>query len=115
MPIRDATKDEIEALRARLKEKQEQRWLDEGANEAMGMVHHHPPKGQPQRPRIVEERTTPLTAREYVAREYVARVIPAGRAFSWAAVALIVARTFLDNWLFLLVLGFVVFGAVAVS
>lgn len=110
MPIRDATKDEIEALRARLKEKQEQRWLDEGANEAMGMVHHHPPQGQPQRPRIVEERTTPLTAREYVAQ-----VIPAGRAFNWAAVAVIVARTVIDNWLFLLVLGFVVFGAVAVS
>ena len=55
MPIRDATKDEIEALRARLKEKQEQRWLDEGANEAMGMVHRHPPQGQPQRQRIVKD------------------------------------------------------------
>lgn len=110
MPIRDATKDEIEALRARLKEKQEQRWLDEGANEAMGMVHHHPPQGQPQRPWIVEERTTPLSAREYVAQ-----VIPAGRAFSWAAVALILARAVIDNWLFLLVLGLTVFGAVAVS
>lgn len=48
------------------------------------------------------------------AREYVARVIPAERAFSAAAVAVILARSVIDNWLFLLVLGFVVFGAAAV-
>lgn len=108
MPIRDATKDEIEALRGRLREKREQRRLEADINEAIKMVHHHPPQGQPQR--IVEERTTPLSAREYVAQ-----VIPAGRAFSWAAVALILARAVIDNWLFLLVLGLTVFGAVAVS
>ena len=108
MPIRDATKDEIEALRARLREKREQRRLEADINEVIDMVQHHPPQGQPQR--IVEERDTPLTAREYVAR-----VIPAGRAFSWAAVAVIAARAVLDNWLFLLVLGLTVFGAVAVS
>lgn len=108
MPIRDATKDEIEALRGRLREKREQRRLEADINEAIKMVHHHPPQGQEQR--IVEERDTPLSAREYVAQ-----VIPAGRAFSWAAVALILARAVIDNWLFLLVLGLMVFGAVAVS
>lgn len=110
MPIRDATKDEIEALRGRLREKREQRRLEADINEVIDMVQHHQPQGQEQRPWIVEERTTPLSAREYVAR-----VIPAGRAFSWAAVALILARAVIDNWLFLLVLGLTVFGAVAVS
>ena len=108
-----ATPEEVDALRARLREKQEQRWLDEGANEAMGMVHHRAPLGEQREagrmPQIVEERTTPLEKREYVAR-----LIPAERAFSWAAVAMILARSVIDNWLFLLVLGFVVFGAVAV-
>lgn len=108
-----ASVEEVDALRARLREKQEQRWLDESAAEVMSMVHHRAPLGEQRvaggMPRIVEERTAPLEAREYVAR-----VIPAERAFSWAAVALILARSVVDNWLFLLVLGFVVFGCAAV-
>lgn len=108
-----ASAEEVDALRARLKEKQEQRWLDESAAEVMRMVHHRAPLGEQRvagrMPRIVEERTAPLEAREYVAR-----VIPAERAFNWAAVALILARSVVDNWLFLLVLGFVVFGCAAV-
>lgn len=108
-----ASTEEVAALRARLREKQEQRWLDESAAEAMSMVHHRAPLEEQRTagrmPRIVEERTAPLEAREYVAR-----VIPAERAFSWAAVALILARSVIDNWLFLLVLGFVVFGCAAV-
>lgn len=108
-----ASAEEVDALRARLREKQEQRWLDESAAEVMSMVHHRAPLGEQRvagrMPRIVEERTAPLEAREYVAR-----VIPAERAFSWAAVALILARSVVDNWLFLLVLGFVVFGCAAV-
>lgn len=43
MPIRDATKDEIEALRARLKEKQEQRQLEADINEVIDMVQHRKP------------------------------------------------------------------------
>lgn len=108
-----ASAEEVDALRARLREKQEQRWLDESADEVMRMVHHRAPLGEQRRaarmPQIVEERATPLEKREYVAR-----VIPAERAFSWAAVALILARSVVDNWLFLLVLGFVVFGCAAV-
>lgn len=108
-----ASAEEVDALRARLKEKQEQRWFEIGAAEVMSMVHHRAPLGEQRTagrmPRIVEERTAPLEAREYVAR-----VIPADRAFSWAAVALILARSVVDNWLFLLVLGFVVFGCAAV-
>ena len=108
-----ASAEEVDALRARLREKQEQRWLDESAAEVMSMVHHRAPLEEQREagrtPRIVEERTTPLEKREYVAR-----VIPAERAFSWAAVALILARSVVDNWLFLLVLGFVVFGCAAV-
>lgn len=108
-----ASVEEVDALRARLRARQEQRWLDESAAEAMSMVHHRAPlgeqRGAARMPRIVEERTAPLEAREYVAR-----VIPAERAFSWAAVALILARSVVDNWLFLLVLGFAVFGCAAV-
>lgn len=108
-----ASVEEVDALRARLREKQEQRWLDESAAEVMSMVHHRAPleeqRGAGRMPRIVEERTAPLETREYVAR-----VIPAERAFSWAAVALILARSVVDNWLFLLVLGFAVFGCAAV-
>lgn len=108
-----ASAEEVAALKARLKEKQAQRWFEDGADEAMRMVHHRAPLGEQRvawrMPRIVEERTAPLEKREYVAR-----VIPAERAFSWAAVALILARSVIDNWLFLLVLGFVVFGCAAV-
>lgn len=109
-----ASSDEVAALKARLREKQEQRWLDESADEVMRMVHHRAPLGEQRggavrMPRIVEERATPLEKREYVAR-----LIPAERAFSAAAVAVILARSVIDNWLFLLVLGFVVFGAAAV-
>lgn len=105
--------DEVAALKARLRERQAQRWLDESADEVMRMVHHRAPlgeqRGAARMPRIVEERATPLEKREYVAR-----LIPAERAFSAAAVAVILARSVIDNWLFLLVLGFVVFGCAAV-
>ena len=108
-----ASAEEITAMKARLRARREQRWLDESAAEVMIMVHHRAPLGEQRgagrMPRIVEERTTPLEKREYVAR-----VIPAERAFNWAAVALILARSVVDNWLFLLVLGFVVFGCAAV-
>lgn len=113
MSARDATPAEIAAMKERLRARQEQRWLDESAAEVMSMVHHRAPLEEQREagrtPRIVEERTTPLEKREYVAR-----VIPAERAFSWAAVALILAWSVVDNWLFLLVLGFVVFGCAAV-
>lgn len=107
-----ASSDEVAALKARLKEKQAQRWFEDGADEAMEMVHRRAPSQSGLRPAsspsggAKEERTA--------AREYVARLIPAERAFSAAAVALILARSVIDNWLFLLVLGFVVFGCAAV-
>lgn len=108
-----ASAEDITAMKERLRARQEQRWLDESAAEAMSMVHHRAPLGEQRvagrMPQIVEERTTPLEKREYVAR-----LIPAERAFSWAAVAMILARSVVDNWLFLLVLGFVVFGCAAV-
>ena len=97
-----ASNDEVAALKARLRERQEQRQFDADADEAIRLVQHRAPL-------IVEERSTPEEAREYVAR-----VIPAERAFSAAAVAVILARSVVDNWLFLLVLGFVAFGCAAV-
>lgn len=97
-----ASAEEVAALRARLRARQEQRRFDRDADEAIRMVHHR-------QPLMVEERVTAVEKREYVSR-----VIPAGRAFNWAAVALILARSVVDNWLFLLVLGFVVFGCAAV-
>ena len=94
--------EEVAAMKARLSARQEQRRFDADADEAIRLVQHRAPL-------VVEERMTPLEKREYVGR-----VIPAGRALSWAAVAMILARSFIDNWLFLLVLGFVVFGCAAV-
>lgn len=98
----DATPAEIEAMKARLAKRQEERRFDMDAAEAIDMVHRR-------RPMVVEERMTQLEKREYVAR-----VIPAGRAFSWGACAVILARALTDNWAFLLVLGLVTFGAAAV-
>lgn len=43
MPIRDATKDEIRAMMARLREKREQRRLEAGINEVIDMVQHRGP------------------------------------------------------------------------
>lgn len=104
MPIRDATKDEIEALRGRLREKREQRRLEADINEVIDMVQHRGPSQSAR-----EGCQLPQGGSQG------GRAEAAGRAFSWAAVALILARTVIDNWLFLLVLGLTVFGAVAVS
>lgn len=97
-----ASKEEISAMKARLSARQEQRRFDMDAAQAINLVHRR-------QPMVVEERMTPMETREYVSR-----VIPAERAFSIAAVAMILGRAFIDNWLFLLVLGFVVFGCAAV-
>lgn len=43
MPIRDATKDEIRAMMARLREKREQRRLEADINEVIDMVQHRGP------------------------------------------------------------------------
>lgn len=43
MPIRDATKDEIRAMMARLQEKREQRQLEADINEVIDMVQHRGP------------------------------------------------------------------------
>ena len=94
--------EEVAAMKARLAEKQEQRRFDADADEAIRLVQHRAPL-------VVEERATPEEKREYAAR-----LIPAGRAFSFAAAAVILGRTVCDNALFLLVLGFVVFGCAAV-
>lgn len=102
MSARDATPAEIEAMKARLARRQEERRFDRDANEAIRMVHHR-------QPLVVEERMTPLEKREYVSR-----VIPAGRAFSASAVAFLLARAFSDNWLLLLAVGFSVFAAAAI-
>lgn len=102
MSARDATPAEIEAMKERLARRQEERRFDMDAAQAIGLVHHR-------KPMLLEERTTMLEKREYVAR-----VIPAGRAFSFAACAMILARAVTENVLFLLVLGLAVFGAAAV-
>lgn len=102
MSARDATPAEIAAMKERLAKRQEERRFDRDADEAIRMVHHR-------KPMVVEERVGPLEEREYVAR-----VIPAGRAFSWASCVVILARAVTDNWAFLLVLGLAVFGAAAV-
>nr|DAI75754.1 MAG TPA: hypothetical protein [Caudoviricetes sp.] len=97
-----AKEEEVAAMRARLAKRQEERRFDMDAAQAINLVHRRQPV-------VVEERVSPLEKREYVAR-----VIPAGRAFSWAACAVILARAVTDNWAFLLVLGLAVFGAAAV-
>lgn len=97
-----ASAEDITAMKARLSARQEERRFDMDAAQAIDLVHHR-------KPMVAEERATAMEKREYVAR-----VIPAGRAFSWAACTLILARAVSENILFLLVLGLVVFGAAAV-
>ena len=99
MSAKDATPQEIQAMKDRLAQKQAARRFDAEAAEAINMVHHR-------RSLVVEERLTPLEKREYVSR-----VIPAERAFSDSAVAFLLARAFTDNWLFLLALSLTVFTA----
>lgn len=94
--------EDVAAMKARLEQKQEQRRFDRDVAEAINLVHHR-------QPMVVDERWAALEKREYVAR-----VIPSGRAFSWGACAVILARAVTDNWAFLLVLGLAVFGAAAV-
>lgn len=101
MSAKDATPTEIEAMKARLARRQEERRFDRDTAQAMDLVHRRKP--------VVEEQTTAVEKLKYVAR-----VIPAGRAFNWAACAVILARALTDNWAFLLVLGLAVFGAAAV-
>lgn len=96
------TAEEVAALRERLAKRQEERRFDMDAAQAIDLVHRR-------RPMVAPERATALEKREYVAQ-----VIPAGRAFSFAACAVILARALTDNWAFLLVLGLAVFGAAAV-
>ena len=103
MSIKDATPAEIKSMKERLAQKQAARRFDLDANEAIRMVHHR-------QPLVVEERLTELEKREYVSR-----VIPAGRAFSAAAVAFLLARAVTDNWLFLLALSLTVFTAAAIA
>lgn len=97
-----AKEEEVAAMKERLARRQEERRFDMDAAQAIDLVHHR-------KPMLLEERATMLEKREYVSR-----VIPAGRAFSWAACAMILARALTDNWAFLLVLGLAVFGAAAV-
>lgn len=113
-----ASSDEVAALKARLRERQAQRQFDADADEAIRLVQHRGP-GVPLSQAVQPDSSPAGGAKEMrsaplEAREYVARLIPAERAFSAAAVAVILARSVIDNWLFLLVLGFVVFGCAAV-
>lgn len=102
MSAREATPAEITAMKERLAKRQEERRFDADADQAINLVHRR-------KPVVVEERATALEKREYVVQ-----AIPAGRAFSWAACAVILARAVSENILFLLVLGLAVFGAAAV-
>lgn len=97
-----ADAEAVAALRARLAQRQEERRFDLDAAQAINLVHHRQPVVAPERATAVEK------------REYVAQVIPAGRAFSFAACAMILGRAVTENVLFLLVLGLAVFGAAAV-
>lgn len=97
-----ASAEDITAMKARLLARQEQRRFDADADQAIRLVQHRAPL-------VVEERATAVEKREYVAQ-----VIPAGRAFSFAVCAMILARAVTENVLFLLVLGLAVFGAAAV-
>ena len=97
-----ADAEAVAAMRARLAQRQEERRFDRDAAQAIDLVHHRQPVVAPERATALEK------------REYVAQVIPAGRAFSFAACAMILARAVTENVLFLLVLGLAVFGAAAV-
>lgn len=108
MSIKDATPEEISTLRARLEEKQAQRRFDADADEVIRMVH-----GRDKRP--AEPEAPKTQAERIAAREYVAEIIPAGRALTFAAASMALARALTANWLFLVALGMSVFAAAAIA
>ena len=108
MSIKDATPDEIAEMKRRLEKRREQRQFDADADEVIRMVH-----GREKLPAAPEAPKT--QAEKIAAREYVAEVIPAGRALSFAAVCMILARSVTANWLFLVALGMSIFAAAAIA
>lgn len=102
------TPDEIAEMKRRLEKRREQRQFDADADEVIRMVH-----GRGKRP---AEPGAPKTQAERIAvREYVAEIIPTGRALTFAAASMALARALTANWLFLLVLGMSVFAAAAIA
>lgn len=102
-----ATDAEIAEMKRRLEKRREQRQFDADADEVIRMVH-----GRDKRP---AEPAAPKTQAERIAaREYVAEIIPTGRALTFAAVSMGLARALTANWLFLVALGMAVFAAAAV-
>lgn len=101
MSAKDATPQEIAALRERLAERQAQRRFNDEAAQAINMVHRR-------QPLVIEERNTPLMPR------HAAREIPERHAMGGNAAAVWLLRALGRQWLFLLVLGMTVLGSLAV-
>ena len=99
MPLEKATAEDVRQMKARLRERQEERRLEADINEAISIVRNRKQQEAAQ-PEQRDKKTAPPAA--YRSN------ITAG------FVAVSILNAILSNWLFLLVLGMAVFSAAAV-
>lgn len=102
---------DLEAMKRRLAERQEQRRVDADAAEAINLVHNRGRKPIIDTTAVVLEKPKP-TVRELA--DYATTVVPAARALSFGCMAAIALRTICDEWVFLLAFGVITFCCVAV-
>lgn len=99
MPLEKATAEDVRQMKARLRERQEERRLEADINEAISIVRNRKPQ-EAAHPEQNDKKKGPPEAYR--------RNITAG------FVAVSILNAILSNWLFLLVLGMAVFSAAAV-
>ena len=99
MALEKATAEDVRQMKARLRERQEERRLEADINEAISIVRNRKPK-EAAHPEQKDKKKGPPEAYR--------RNITAG------FVAVSILNAILSNWLFLLVLGMAVFSAAAV-
>lgn len=99
MSLEKATAEDVLQMKARLRERQEERRLEADINEAISIVRNR----KPQEPAHPEQKDKKKCQPEAYRRN-----ITAG------FVAVSILNAILSNWLFLLVLGMAVFSAAAV-
>lgn len=99
MALEKATAEDVRQMKARLRERQEERRLEADINEAISIVRNRKPQ-EAAHPEQKDKKKVPPEAYR--------RNITAG------FVAVSILNAILSNWLFLLVLGMAVFSAAAV-
>lgn len=99
MSLEKATAEDVRQMKARLRERQEERRLEADINEAISIVRNRKPQEAAHPEQKDKKKCQPEAYR---------RNITAG------FVAVSILNAILSNWLFLLVLGMAVFSAAAV-